>query len=229
MKSSRLQKEIWTHPNLSKNCCYMLLYLAQSQCKSKLQRLLAVFTVSMTALLEPSVPLSRTLNSLHKSNENSADVQIDGWYKISMIYFSRSHRLEYFFCWLNARRKIKQLGYQIKWLSIFSDSCGIRAQCKEMRFGLFPNSSVYHACVKPQHFLWQNQSLIQNFSWLRTLQRRIKTSIFPHINFYLAWVLQSECEMSGHPGDLPAKFKRWRDGLVIHIYIQRAGKTISFP
>lgn len=33
MKSSRLQKEIWTHPNLSKNCCYMLLYLAQSQCK----------------------------------------------------------------------------------------------------------------------------------------------------------------------------------------------------
>lgn len=96
----------------------------------------------------------------------------------------------------------------IKWLSIFSDSCGIRAQCKEMRCGIFPNSSVYHACVKPQHFLWQNQSLIQNISWLRTLQRRIKTSIFPHINFYLAWVVQSKCEMSGHPrGDLPAKFK----------------------
>lgn len=46
--------------------------------QAKLQRLLAVFTVSMTALLEPSVPLSRSLNSLHKSNENSADVQIDG-------------------------------------------------------------------------------------------------------------------------------------------------------
>ena len=113
--------------------------------KSKLQRLLAVFTVSMTALLEPSVPLSRSLNSLHKSNENSADVQ---YISQEAIYWSISS--------VDSMPIKRSNNLAIKWLSIFFDSCGIRAQCKEMRCGLFPNSSVYHACVKPQHSPRQN-------------------------------------------------------------------------